>query len=80
MGSHYEISPRERDDEMRRHYDEFDAPQETYDEYLQRTTTFGARVSGLSKAEPQAGLQLKPNHGKPGTGSPQTPANESEAA
>ena len=66
MGSHYEISPREREDEQRRHRDEFDAPEETYWEYLARTTQFDARLSETPKAGGQTGAA--PASSTPGTG------------
>lgn len=62
-GSHYEISAREREDEQRRHYYEFDHRDETYDEYLARlsqrpeadesssSTTGGASHVGTGRSE-----------------------------
>ena len=45
-------NPYEREDEARRAYYEFDAPEETYDEYLQRYTQPEARLS----ERPRAGI------------------------
>ena len=65
--SHYEISPREREDEQIRDWHEFDAPEETYHAYLARTTQFDARLSEL----PKAGTATGHDHASstPGTGS-----------
>ena len=58
MGAHYEISPREREDEQIRDYHEFDHVDETYAEYM-------ARLSELPKAGGQTGAASS----TPGTGS-----------
>ena len=70
-GSHYEISPKEREDEQRRWRDEFDAPDETYHEYLDRTT------SPLSE-RPRAGTdQARAESSMTGASQPGTGRSES---
>lgn len=61
--SHYEISPREREDEQRRDFHEFDEPYEDFWDYL-------ARLSERPRAgnESSSGLTGHDEASHPGTG------------
>ena len=70
--SHYEISPREREDEQRRHHDEFDAVEDTYDTYM-------SRLSERPRAGTNASESLSRSTGaQPGTG--RSESRDKEAA
>lgn len=59
--SHFEVSPREREDEARRAYYEFDCVDETYEEYM-------ARLSDRPRAGSQRAESRSTGASQPGTG------------